>query len=282
MVFEKPLDQHFPIAAGQQRVVLSVEYAGCHFNGWQIQRGRADRTVQGALETALSNIAQEGIVTHCSGRTDSGVHGTNQIVHFDTTAHRPMKAWVQGVNAQLPDDVAVRWATIADERFHARFAARWRTYRYLVHESETRPVHTHGLALWSKYTLDLGAMNEGCRYLLGENDFSSFRGAGCQSVSPMRNVMSAQWYRCEPFTVFEVKANAFVLHMVRNFVGSLMDVGYGRQGPSWIGDLVGAKDRTLAGVTARPDGLYLVDVGYPEFITLPERSRGPFHLPNLL
>ncbi|NVK11723.1 MAG: tRNA pseudouridine(38-40) synthase TruA [Gammaproteobacteria bacterium] len=282
MTFEKPLDQDFPIAPGHVRIAASVEYNGSRFNGWQIQRGRDDRTVQGVLDRALSLIANENVISHCSGRTDSGVHGTNQIVHFDTTSNRPLKAWVQGVNAQLPDDVSVRWAHVVDSRFHARFAARWRTYRYLVHESPARPVHSAGMALWSKQQLNIVAMNEACQFLLGEQDFTSFRGAGCQSITPMRNVMSAQWYRQGPFCVFEVKANAFVLHMVRNFVGSLMDVGLERQCPSWIGDLLECKDRNQAGVTARPDGLYLVDVGYPDFIELPAISRGPFFLENCL
>jgi len=276
--YQKPLDQVFPIEVGHQRVALSVEYQGANFCGWQAQRGRTDRTVQGVLEAALEQIANETVLTHCSGRTDSGVHGTNQIVHFDTSAKRPAKAWVHGVNAKLPDDVAIRWASEVDERFHARFAARSRTYRYLVNTSATRPVHDASMATWSPRPLDITEMNRACEFLLGEQDFSAFRGAGCQSVTPMRNVLAASWRREGVWLVFEVTANAFLLHMVRNFVGTLMHIGEGHKPAEWVEELLKGRDRTKAGVTARPDGLYLVDVEYPSFINLPRAPLGPFHL----
>ncbi len=277
-VYQKPLDQVFPIAADQRRVALSVSYDGRDFCGWQIQRGRKDRTVQGILEAAISVIADESIGTHCSGRTDSGVHGTNQIVHFDTSAIRPDRAWVHGVNARLPNDVSVRWATGVDEYFHARFAARSRTYRYLVNTSSQRPVHDTGMATWHARALDIEAMNQACQYLLGEQDFSAFRGAGCQSVTPMRNVLRAHWTREGPWLVFEVSANAFLLHMVRNFVGTLMHIGEGHCAPEWVSELIKGRDRRNSGVTAKPDGLYLVDVEYPRYIVLPKMPLGPFHL----
>ena len=276
--FVKDTNRRYEIAEGESRLALCVEYDGRHFNGYQIQRGRTDRTVQGQLEIALSAIANHPVNSHCTGRTDTGVHATRQIVHFDTPSVRPVKAWVEGVNNLLPDDVAVRWATPVDERFHARHSALARTYRYLISTAATRPTHTAGLATWARRPLNLDAMNAACQKLLGEQDFSSFRGAGCQSVSPMRNVTAAHFSRQGPFVVFEVTANAFLLHMVRNFVGSLMAVGFGQRDPQWIGELIQLKDRNKAGVTAKPEGLYLVDVEYPSWVSLPRGPIGPFHL----
>ena len=276
--FVKDTNRVFPIASGEHRIALCVEYDGRHFNGYQIQRGRTDRTVQGQLEIALSSIADHPVTTHCTGRTDTGVHATRQIIHFDTAAKRPIKAWVEGVNTRLPPDVAVRWAQTVDERFHARHSALSRTYRYLISASPTRPTHTAGLATWVKQPLDITAMNQACQLLLGEQNFSAFRGTGCQSVSPMRNVTAASFEQRGPFVVFEVSANAFLLHMVRNFVGSLVAVGLGRKDFNWIGELIRDEDRTKAGVTAKPEGLYLVDVDYPSWVEFPRGPLGPFQL----
>ncbi|ORT49411.1 tRNA pseudouridine synthase A [Vibrio sp. qd031] len=260
------------------KIALGIEYDGASFYGWQRQRDVV--SVQQKLEKALSVIANEPIEVQCAGRTDSGVHGTGQVVHFETSASRKLVAWTMGVNANLPDQIAVRWAKEVPESFHARFSATARRYRYVIYNSDYRPAvlakgvsHYHG-------ELDETLMHEAAQYLLGENDFSSFRAAQCQSNSPNRNIMHVNVVRYNQYIVVDIKANAFVHHMVRNIVGSLITVGRKEQQPEWIKWLLEQRNRTLASATAKAHGLYLVAVDYPQEFDLPQVPMGPLFLPQ--
>ncbi|MGF1689032.1 tRNA pseudouridine(38-40) synthase TruA [Photobacterium japonica] len=260
------------------RIALGIEYDGTKYSGWQRQ-SHAD-SVQQRLEKALSKIAAHPVEVQCAGRTDAGVHGTGQVVHFDTNMSRKMVAWTMGANANLPKDIAVRWATEVSEDFHARFSATARRYRYIIYNHALRPAilgngvsHYHG-------DLDEKAMHEAAQYLLGEQDFTSFRAAHCQSLSPWRNMMHVNVSRQGNFVIIDIKANAFVHHMVRNITGSLIKVGRGEEKPEWIQWLLEQKNRSLAGATAKAEGLYLVDVDYPAEFGLPRAPLGPLFLPD--
>lgn len=254
----------------QTTVALGVEYIGQHYSGWQAQLDPHLKTVQGMLEPALSFVANHPVKVICAGRTDSGVHAFGQVVSFQTSALRPLKAWVQGVNARLPDDVAVIWAKPVANDFHARFSATARRYQYIILNRSTRSAVAAGRITLHRQQLNAEAMHEAAQCLLGEHDFSAFRGSGCQSKSPVRTISNISVKRHNDFVVLEVKANAFLLHMVRNLVGSLLQIGEGKQETCWMKSLLAAKDRTKAGITARPDGLYLASVDYPDEFELPK------------
>lgn len=253
-----------------QRVAMAVEYVGTGTCGWQLQPHSSIPSVQGTLEAALSVVANAQVRVHCAGRTDSGVHATHQVVHFEPGVSRSPKAWVLGSNMNLPAGVSVKWAVGVDDEFHARFSARSRRYRYVIHNSPHRPAIGSGLLLWQRSHLNEASMHEAAQALLGEQDFSSFRAAGCQSSTPMRQVNSVSVARQGALVIIEIVANAFLHHMVRNIAGSLIEVGLGRQGVDWIECLMQQRDRAKAAATAPPEGLYLVDVEYPEMHGLPE------------
>jgi tRNA pseudouridine38-40 synthase len=223
-------------------------------------------------------VANSNIVVSCAGRTDTAVHASYQVVHFDTPALRTGRNWVKGSNSQLPDSIALLWADEVTESFHARFSATSRTYRYVIHAAPARPAILSQGITWVRNFLNTAAMQEACQHLLGEQDFSAFRGAGCQSLSPNRNITSAKIIQTGELIVFEVTANAFVLHMVRNIIGSRMEVGFGRRDPSWIRQLINGRDRTKSAATASPKGLYLVNVGYPNAPVIPLMPKGPLFL----
>jgi len=265
---------------GVKRYAAVVSYDGSAFCGFQKQKHSP--SVQQQLERALSSVADSPLVVSCAGRTDTAVHASHQVVHFDTRAERTGRNWLKGANSRLPDSISILWAEQVSERFHARFSATSRTYRYVMHASSARPaVLSHGIT-WIRYPLQPELMQQACQYLLGEQDFTAFRGAGCQSNSPWRNITSAKIVKIGQLIVFEVSANAFVLHMVRNIVGSLMEVGFGRQAPEWIAELIAGKDRCKSAATASPNGLYLVDVDYPESFGIASLERGPLFLPGSL
>ncbi|MBN4053307.1 tRNA pseudouridine(38-40) synthase TruA [Haliea sp. AH-315-K21] len=255
--------------SASSRIALCIEYQGTGFNGWQAQRSAAVSTVQEALELAISKVADQSIKVYCAGRTDKGVHASAQIVHFDTTSERPLKAWVRGCNALLPKTVVVRWAKQVDENFHARFSAFNRRYCYLIYNNKTPTALLQSLVSPHFFELNEKSMHEAGQYLLGERDFSSFRGAGCQANTAMRNVIDLKVSRDGDFVMVDIKANAFLLHMVRNIVGALLEVGEGRRKPEWMKQVLELKDRRQAGITASPEGLYLVEVGYPDRYELP-------------
>jgi tRNA pseudouridine38-40 synthase len=236
------------------RIALGIEYCGSGFRGWQSQAGGG--TVQDALEAALAQIAGEKIGVLCAGRTDAGVHATHQVAHFDTTVERPLSAWVRGVNSQLPDGVAVRWAQPVGDEFHARFSARGRRYRYLLLNRPQRPGLWQGRLGWFHLPLDLAAMQEASRRLHGEHDFSAFRAAECQAKSPIKMLTQAEVRQSGNLLIFDFEASAFLHHMVRNLVGTLVYIGKGAQSPAWIDELLQVRDRTRAAPTFSPDGLY--------------------------
>lgn len=268
------------LPVGISRYAAIVSYDGADFCGFQKQKHSP--SVQSVVEAALSYVANEAVIVGCAGRTDTGVHASRQVIHFDAKAIRNGRNWVMGANSQLPDSVSLVWADRVQDDFHSRFSATARTYRYVIAAQNTRPAILASGITWVKNSLNVQAMDAACKHLLGEQDFSAFRGAGCQSLSPSRNVERANVYQSGQLVVFEITANAFVLHMVRNIVGSLIEVGLQRQKPEWIHHLLTGRDRCKSAATASPCGLYLVDVRYPETHKLPLLPKGPVFLSNEL
>lgn len=256
-----------------------IEYDGTSYNGWQRQ-GHAP-SVQEEVEKALSKLANHPIDITCAGRTDSGVHAIGQVVHFESDAKRDEKAWRMGSNTNLPDDIALRWIQPVDDDFNARFSATARTYRYIILNQRTRPALLQNRVYWhylAKQPLDEDLMNKAAQHLLGENDFSSFRAAGCQAKHAMRFMESIGVSRSGDFIYVDIKANAFLHHMVRNIVGSLLEVGCGERPPEWFAELMEIKDRNQAGITAVASGLYFVSVDYPQEFGLPYNLKPPVFL----
>jgi len=264
-------------AIGGGRVALAFEYDGRKFHGWQLQKSGV-RSVQAELAKAVAKVADHPVDLVCAGRTDARVHASYQVVHFETPSIRSLRSWVMGINTALPFDIAVHWAGNGSDDFHARFSAIYRRYRYVIYNNPVRPGIQRGQVSWACQELDAERMHQAAQALAGEHDFSSFRAAGCQSRTPIRFLEQIKVTRKGHFVVIDVQANAFLHHMVRNIAGALMAVGTGKQSVSWIRDILLAKDRTLAGVTAPPHGLYLVDVGYPEGFPLPAAECGPAFL----
>jgi len=250
------------------KIALGIEYAGCHYYGWQKQD--ISPTVQEVLELALSEIADEAIQVVCAGRTDTGVHAIQQVVHFETNSDRPAKAWLLGTNTILPKDVAVTWALNVDDEFHARFSAVARTYQYLIMNRRARPAIFNGLITWEARELDFERMEQASQCLVGEHDFSSFRAASCQANTPVRTIHKLEINKIDDYFLITISANAFLQHMIRNIAGVLMMIGRGKEKVSWAEEVLDAKDRTAGGVTAPPDGLYLADIKYPEKYIIPK------------
>ncbi len=260
------------------RIALGIEYDGAQHFGWQ--RQREVPSVQEHLEKALSTVANTPIEVQCAGRTDAGVHATGQVVHFDFDAERPLKAWTMGVNANLPSSIAVKWCCYVPDDFNARFSATGRRYRYVIYNHKMRPAILEKGITHVHRPLNEALMHEAAQALLGEQDFSAFRAALCQSKTPFRNVTNVTVSRYGAFVVVDISANAFLHHMVRNIVGSLVEVGSGHQPVDWIATLLAGRDRTQSAATAKPNGLYLVKVDYPETFGLPEQPLGPLFLPD--
>lgn len=255
------------------RYALGIEYDGKNYCGWQRQKNVV--SVQQKLEQALSKIADEPIEVICAGRTDTGVNATNQVVHFETNKIRKDVAWTLGVNTHLPKDIAVTWVTAVSDEFHARFSATARRYRYIIYNYRLRPaILSNGISHYH-YPLDEKLMQQGAQHLVGRHDFTSFRTVHCQSHSPIRTIHHCEITRQGDFIIVDVKANAFLHHMVRNIVGSLMRVGQSQQTTRWIKEVLEQKNRCLAGATALPEGLYFVGVDYPEQFEIPKRPLGP-------
>ncbi|RZI43040.1 tRNA pseudouridine(38-40) synthase TruA [Herbaspirillum sp. HC18] len=257
-----------------KRIVLGVQYDGKPWRGWQTQPSGG--TVQDTLEEALKRFALIDIGTTCAGRTDAGVHALEQVVHFDTALDRDMFSWVRGVNAFLPPSIAVRWACEVphdpENEFHARFSATARTYHYVIYNHPVRSPLLAGKAGWVFRPLQVEPMRVAAQYLLGTHDFSAFRAAECQAKSPVKTMQDIRIERRGDLIVVTLTANAFLHHMVRNIVGSLIVVGNGNQPPVWMADILASRDRSRAAPTFMPDGLYLAKIAYDEKWRLPQES----------
>ncbi|MCX7514828.1 tRNA pseudouridine(38-40) synthase TruA [Frateuria sp. STR12] len=249
------------------RIALGVEYDGTDFLGWQ--RLSHGATVQGALEQALSRVAAQPVAVTCAGRTDAGVHGRCQVVHFDTDVEREMRGWVLGACSNLPPSVAVLWAQPVPDTFHARFSARSRRYRYTILNRPVRAALDARYVTWERHPLDAAAMQAAAQPLLGEHDFSAFRAVSCQAAHARRCVLAVAVRRQGEQVIVEIEANAFLHHMVRNIVGSLLPVGRGQQPVAWPGELLAGRDRAVAGPTAPSSGLTFVGPRYEAHWGLP-------------
>ena len=249
-----------------------VEYDGANFSGWQTQKHDV-RTVQEVVEAALSKVANERLEVITAGRTDSGVHATHQIIHFESSAERNSFAWCRGANRFMDHDARLLWVMPVDEQFHARFSALSRSYRFVIYNHPIQSALFRTKVTHEYRELDVDRMRRAGTALVGEHDFTSFRAAGCQAHSPIRTMSEFKMESSGNWIWFDVKANAFLQHMVRNIAGSLIEIGCGRRQENWIEFLIDAKDRTQAGITAPPFGLYLTGVEYPKEFKLPTESR---------
>ena len=253
----------------QSRVALGIEYDGSEYYGFQKQKS-TEQTIQGNLENSISKVANHSIKTFCSGRTDAGVHAFMQVVHFDTESRRSTREWVRGINSYLPHDIKVLWSKELDETFHARYSATHRSYLYRILNNSTPS------ALWSKRSLfvpqklDIRAMRAASKYIIGEHDFSSFRGSGCQSNSPVRTIEDIKITKKNNFITFELRANAFLLHMVRIIIGTLLMVGKREIKPVEMKNILNEKDRRISGKTVSSSGLYFLGPKYPAKYHLPD------------
>lgn len=260
------------------RIVLGVQYLGTAWNGYQKQPDR--NTVQDRLEIALEKFACVPLATTCAGRTDTGVHAIEQVVHFDTDLVRPTQAWVRGVNTFLPDSIVVRWATEVPDgedglEFHARFSARSRTYHYVLYNHPTPSALLSNRAGWVFRPLDVERMSQAARHLLGTHDFSAFRASSCQAKTPVKDMHEVSIARHGDIIVFTLRASAFLHHMVRNIVGSLVYVGLGRQKPDWMLEVLNSRSRDVAAPTFMPDGLYFAKIEYDPRWQLPQEAAAP-------
>lgn len=242
------------------RYAAVVEYDGRPFCGWQRQSHAP--SVQACVEQALSYVAAESITVQCAGRTDTGVHALGQVIHFDSEAERSLRSWLLGVNSNLPEGVAIRRIQPVSEDFHARFSARARSYRYVIINQDTRPALLAGKATWCIKPLAVERMQQAASSLLGEHDFTSFRALACQAHTPIRTLHEFRVRREGSLVILDVMANAFLHHMVRNLAGVLMQIGSAEREVSWAAELLQQRDRSQAGVTAKPDGLYFLAVQY--------------------
>ncbi len=258
-----------------KRIILGVQYDGGSWQGWQ--RQPHGNTVQNSLESAVAKFAQHPVDIVCAGRTDAGVHAIEQVLHFDSYAERELFSWVRGVNTLLPSSIGVRWAAIHEandpEPFHARFSATARTYHYLIHNDPIRSPLLKGRAGWVFRPLQAERMHEAAQLLVGTHDFSAYRAAECQANTPVRTMHQIDVAQQGQLIMLTFKANAFLHHMVRNIVGSLVQVGIGNQPASWIADLLQGRDRSVAAPTFAPDGLYLAKVDYDPRWALPQGTE---------
>ncbi len=251
---------------------MGVEYDGSAFHGWQIQDHAT--TVQSQLQHALSKVADHTVLVQCAGRTDAGVHATGQVIHFDSEAVRSSRNWILGTNVNLPGDITINWCKEVPDNFHARYSAISRKYIYIIHNRKTRSAIWRNRAVWKHRPLDTVRMNVAAQSLVGTHDFSSFRAMGCQAKNPVRTIISLNVSSELDRIIIDIEANGFLHHMVRNIAGVLIAIGEGERQVSWSQKVLEYRDRTLGGVTAPPEGLYLTSVRYPLQFNLP--SNPPF------
>ena len=253
------------------KIAAGIEYCGIRFSGWQRQKHAP--SVQEHVEKALSSVADRDVVVICAGRTDAGVHALHQVVHFESEVQRECHSWVYGSNAKLVSDISLLWAKPVNDEFHARYSATGRHYRYIIMNRTTRPGISDGFTAWEHRKLDVDLMSAASKFLIGEHDFTSFRGRGCQSRSSIREVRRLEICRKGEYILIDIHANAFLLHMVRNIVGVLTMVGSGEQDPAWAGEVLLARSREKGGVTAPASGLYLMGIQYPDIFEIPKSPR---------
>ncbi len=250
------------------KIAACFEYDGSRFRGWQIQAGQP--TVQAAVETALSKIANHPVRVHCAGRTDTGVHASGQIVHFESASRRSDWSWVMGTNSELPNAVSLLWVREMEPSFHARFSALSRRYRYVILNRRVRPSYLARRVGWYPRDLDAGRMRTAAASLIGRHDFSAFRSARCGSTVPMKTVSALDVGHKGAWFWVDIEANGFLHHMVRNIIGVLLMIGCGDRDADWAREVLEAGDRTLAGATAVADGLYFVSATYADQYRLPD------------
>jgi tRNA pseudouridine38-40 synthase len=249
------------------RYAIGVEYDGTAYNGWQ--RQRSGTGVQERVEEGLARVADQAVEVTCAGRTDTGVHASGQVAHFDTGAERSLRGWMLGANSNLPDDISVTWVKPVADDFHARYSALSRSYRYVILNRLVRSALHRHRAWWLHQPLDADCMHEAAQALVGEHDFSAFRAAGCQAAHALREITAISVRRQHDWVILEVTANAFLQHMVRNITGTLAAIGAGEAPVDWAQSVLAGRDRRLGGVAAPPHGLTLVDVRYPPEFQLP-------------
>lgn len=254
------------------RIAVGVEYDGTVYKGFQKQKS-TQKTIQGLIDNALSQVADHKIKTICSGRTDSGVHAYCQTLHFDTTSSRENKSWVQGGNSLLPEDIRFIWVRKVKDDFHSRFSAISRTYRYIVRNSSLPSALNRNRHLWIKGDLDLVGMRRASSYLIGERDFTSFRSSSCQSKTSFRHIHSIEIKKKGDLILFDITANSFLQNMVRIIIGTLLEVGSKKITPKQVKLILETKDRKLAGTTTSPKGLYFVRTSYLKKFKLPVDSN---------
>jgi tRNA pseudouridine38-40 synthase len=263
------------------RIALGLSYSGSAYLGWQSQP--EGNTVQDKLEEALRHFSgfdqSERVVTNCTGRTDAGVHALMQVVHFDTPLQREAFSWMRGVNRFLPDDIAVQWAQEMPAEFHCRAQALTRRYAYIVLQSPMRPSIEQQRVGWTHMPLSVTAMQEAANLLLGEHDFSSFRAAQCQALSPIKKLLRAQVRQRGAYIRVDFEANAFLHHMIRNLMGCLITIGHGNKPVAWISEVLAAKKREFAAPTFSADGLYFLGPTYDARWDLPDRTAAFDWLP---
>ncbi len=259
------------------RIALGVSYNGGAYQGWQSQL--SGLTIQDKLEKALGKFTAQRVSTLCAGRTDAGVHGLMQVVHFDTELERDTNSWVRGTNANLPRDIAVQWALKTPDDFHCRACATSRRYAYVLLESQVRPSVEFGRVGWTFNNLDLNAMRLAADVLMGEHDFSSFRASQCQALSPVKHLMEIAIQKRGAYWRMEFEANAFLHHMIRNIMGCLVHIGQGKKPPEWMAEVLAARNRNAAAPTFSPDGLYFLGPRYDARWGIPERTPAYDALP---
>ncbi|QJC32353.1 tRNA pseudouridine(38-40) synthase TruA [Enterobacteriaceae endosymbiont of Donacia dentata] len=251
------------------KFALGVEYNGKNYYGWQKQKTYYRKTIQECVENAISKIANHNVKIICAGRTDIGVHSLGQVIHFETNSFRKKKSWILGINSLLPKDIVINWLISVKKEFHARFSALSRRYFYIIYNNSYRSAILNGLVTSYKYNLNIMKMKNAIKYLLGEHDFTSFKSSNKQNISSFRKIINCNIQKYGNYILIDIKANAFLYHMVRNIVGNLLEIGLGKKEENWISELIKTKDITKAAATVKPDGLFLVEVEYPKHFCIP-------------
>lgn len=259
------------------KFALGVEYNGTNYHGWQKQKQYyKKKTIQEYLENAISKIANHNIIIFCAGRTDIGVHSLGQVIHFETYSFRKKKSWILGINSLLPKDIVINWIVSVKKEFHARFSALSRRYFYIIYNNKYRSAIFHNFSTLFNYKLNIKKIKNAIKYLLGEHNFSSFQSGKKLNGSSFRNILNCDIKKYGNYILIDIKANAFLYHMVRNIVGSLIEIGIGNKNEDWLLELIKIKDRTKAAATVKPNGLFLAEVEYPKHFGIPNIKHNFF------